>query len=495
MSPLDQGQQGAEDQLLGSTRQYRGEILRPGDLGYERACEIYNPRVQGKPAIVARCVGTQDVAAALRVARDRGLEVSVRGGGHSIGGWSSNDGGLVIDLTQMRQVLIDPEARTAWIGGGTLAGDLLVEADRFGLVGVTGAEPSIGVAGLAMGIGEAYLTARLGYASDHLLGFELVTPRGEVLRVDADRHPDLFWALRGAGANFGVVTALKLRLVPAPEHAVGGWITFDGSDSEVLTREIWRVMRHGSEYFAPVIQYEIGESGRLEILMNPGHTGPPELAQREIDRVCELAPPISDERRPGSYLDLVFQEPIHRGRQEWDLLRFPFGNDDERQIQVLLEQARPSGEGGSIRTHRENGKISRTRALGLWRSVAPASPSPGAAPRLQGITVMTYAIWQHEADDGSELGWIQSTTSAFREAGVVAEPANAMNHVSEAEEARVREVYGPVAYDRLSRLKAQYDPENLLHRNFNIPPADPADTLSPTFSARDTGLTWRGHAT
>lgn len=443
---------------------FRGELLAQGDEGYEGARAIRNQRVQGTPAIVARCRCAMDVIDALGIARNDGLEVSVRGGGHSVGGWSSNDGGLVIDLTLMRWVLVDPQARTAWIGGGTQAGDLLVEAGRFGLAAVTGIEPSIGVAGLTMGIGEGYLTPRLGYGADHLLAFELVTAEGKVMQVSADQHPDLFWAMRGAGPNFGVVTAIKVQLHQAPEHAVGGWITFDGAAAESVTEQIWQTMKSGSEYFSPLFLFQVGSSGRLEIKMLPGHTGSPAMAENEIDAFCEQLAPIADERRAGSYLEMIFQEAEWGEREDWDLLRFPFDREPEQQRRVLLDQVRRGGPEG----------MTPERQIVLWRSVAPPAPaSASAVPRLQGITLNPLALWQDKAADSRELDWMHRTSAAFRASGVVEEAANAINHVSSTDEAQVRGVYGSATYERLAKLKAEYDPQNVFHRNFNVQPAIP----------------------
>jgi FAD/FMN-containing dehydrogenase len=314
-----------------------------------------------------------------------------------------------------------------------------------------------------MGLGEAYLTPRLGYGADHLLAFELVTANGDVLNVTADEHPDLFWALRGAGANFGVVTALQLRLHPVPEHTVGGEITFDGADAERLTWQIWQVMEHGSEYFWPRFVYVTGASGDLQVRMIPGHTGPRELARRELDAFCEAVPPIIDDSRSVSYLDLIFDEPEQPPRREWDIMRFPFDADYERQITVLLDQLRTDDD-----------HLTARRAIGLWRSVAPDVPLPGAAPRHQGISTIPVSFWEDSAQDAAELTWIERTTGTFREAGVAKEAGNAINHVSRYDAERVRTVYGREQYEQLAELKARYDPDNVFHRNFNISPAKKA---------------------
>jgi hypothetical protein len=444
------------------SRRFRGELLQPGEAGYDSARTTYNRRIQGQPAVVARCLGVQDVVTALALARDHGLEVSVRGGGHSVGGWSTNDGGLVIDLTLMRQVRIDAASRTAWVGGGTRAGDLLVEAERFGLVAATGVFPSIGLAGLTMGLGEAYLTPRHGYGADNLLAFELVTADGELLRVSADEHPDLFWAMRGAGANFGVVTALQVRLHPAPEHAVGGSITFDGADVAPVTRHLWDLMENGSEYFWPQVSYEADAAGELRITVGPGHTGSPELAAREIDALCAVASPIADERRAGSYLDLIFETPEPTMRQEWDLLFFPFDGDRERHIDALLAHLADA----------DRHALAPGRLLMLWRSVTPGAPAvPSVASRAAGVTLFVCSAWDEAERDEAELGWTRETNAALRAAGIGDDPPNTANHVSTVDDERVRRVYGAEAYARLAELKARYDPQNVFHRNFNVPPA------------------------
>jgi FAD/FMN-containing dehydrogenase len=418
----------------------------------------------GRPSLIARCVGVADVQAALTIAREHGMEISVRGGGHSVGGWSSNDGGLVIDLSLMRWVRIDPQARTAWVGGGAQAGDILVEAEPHGLVVSAGAGQSIGFPGLAMGLGEAYLTQKYGYACDNLLAFDLVTADGKLRRVSAEEHPDLFWAMRGAGPNFGIVTALKVRLHPLPEQAVGGRITFDGTKGlERLTRQVWQMLEHGSEHQWTQVAYTANASGAIEVHALPGHTGPPDLAEQEMAALCEAGTVIADDRTHTSYLGLVW-ELEDLGTSAWEIARFPFGEDQVRQMAGLLKL---------VRSTDPELALAPGRGIILWRSphIQPADP-PSVAPRLSGLTVLVIAAWD-EGDpvrDAREATWVARIAGALRASGTVAEAGNTVNHASVPDQERARRLFGAEGYAKLARLKAEYDPENVFRRNFNIVP-------------------------
>lgn len=461
--------------LSSAPPRFRGDFVLPSTSSYPEASAIWNARVGGSPAVVARCAGPADVREVLMLAREQGLVISVRGGGHGVTGSSSNDGGLIIDLTRMRHVQVDPASSTAWVGGGVLAGDVLLEALQFGLAPVTGISSGVGLVGLTLGVGEGYLSTKYGFAADNVLEFEVVTAAGEIIRVSADEHPDLFWAMRGAGANFGVVTGMRLRLHPAPGQAVGGMIVFGEDDLLPVTRHLWEVMERGSEYFNPFPIYSLDENGRPELAILPGHVGPAELAERELAELRSCGTVIRDESRVGSYADLVFESsdlpPVEPppNRSVWDLYRYEFGGDTERQIEVLLDVVRSLRPGAEPR--RPGGEA--RRFLNPWRTVPCSAPEPpSAAPRLPGISIFIASwCWSDPSEDEAEIRWLQETVEPFTSSGLVSEATNAMNHVSFPTAGRIKNLYGPLAYERLAQIKGIYDPDNVFHGNYNIPPA------------------------
>jgi FAD/FMN-containing dehydrogenase len=436
---------------------FQGEFLTPGDEGYEEARIVFNRRLSLRPAVIAKCSSVADVQGALRVAREHGLPIAVRGGGHSGAGWSTIEGGLVVDLRPMRSVRVDPDTRTAWVSGGSQAMDLLAPASKHGLVPSTGLFGSIGLGGLLLGLGEGWLTPKYGYGNDSIEELEVVTAAGELLRVAADSHPDLFWAMRGAGANFGVVTAMKLRLHPLPEQVVGGNITIGEDGLRAATDYFWDFSEHGSRDSWLLGVYRMPEDGRPLISLSPGHIGPREEAARDLADLRGLGVPVSDTLQEMSYLDLIntAKSEEYPPRYLWDAFHFEFGQDPEPQKQLVLalQPLMPPGA-----------------ALVLWRTVPVDQPVPSVARRLPGITFHIGGHWHDPAEDEMYLRWGRETTEAILASGLVTVAANTVNHVSSMTNARVRDLYGPADYTRLASLKAVYDPENTFRSNANIPP-------------------------
>lgn len=436
-------------------------LLSPDDDGYDDARTVFNTRLTGRPALIAKCITVDDVKAAIALSRERGLPVTVKGGGHSGAGWSSITDGLVIDLTGMRDVQVDETSRTAWVGGGTRAMDLISAAAPHGLAPVTGVSPKVGLGGLLLGLGEGYLTPRHGFGTDNVLEVQMVTAEGDVVTASAAANPELFWAIRGAGANFGVVTALKLKLHPAPANTVGGWITFGPDAVPAVARHIWEVMRDGSRDYFPLAIFELDESGDPQVKIIPGHTGSRADAAHDLARLRECATPVADETAEMTYVDLINEiggpdedEEASR-RLAWDVYRFPFDGEADRQQQVLLGLQQD---------------LSPSAHFNLWRTVPIEPPSPaGAAPRLPGITVFLSTRWDDASEDGRELHWIEGTATALIRAGVVESAANTVNHVSTIDDFRIRALFGPETYGRLVAVKAIYDPGNVFRRNCNIP--------------------------
>ncbi|MEQ3549386.1 FAD-binding oxidoreductase [Pseudonocardia nematodicida] len=440
----------------------RGDILSPGDPDFDSARQIFNERLVGEPALIVRCAGVADVRRALRYAQAEGLEVSVRGGGHGLGGWASNNGGIVIDLTRLRWVLVDAPARSAWIGGGARAGDVVSETVSHGLVPVTGVTATVGLGGLATGAGEGYLTPQHGYASDNVIAFELVTAAGDVLRVSETERPELFWALRGAGPNFGVVTAMQIRLHPLPAQTVGGSLTFAGADVAAATRGAWDLMENGSQAVFPQTMYGLDADGAPTVTILPGHVGPPDAAAREIDRLRTFADPVRDDTTTMSYVELLHQLDDgggdRGGRHLWDLVHLPFAGDRETQQELVLSLLPLFGP---------------NTAMELWRTAPAPVPGPRSVlPRTPGVALVVLQMWTDPADDARETDILRRIGETLHASGLVEESPSASNHVTVHDPRRVAALYGEGAYAGLRRLKAVHDPANLFRNNYNVPPAD-----------------------
>ncbi|MEQ1729081.1 MAG: FAD-binding oxidoreductase, partial [Vicinamibacterales bacterium] len=232
--------------------QLRGQLLRPSDEGYDAARTIWNGMIDRRPALIARCVGVGDVVACVNVAREHRLPLSVKGGGHNIAGLALCNDGLVIDLSPMRGVWVDPVARVARAQGGCLLGDLDRETQLHGLAAVLGFVSNTGIAGLTLGGGFGYLTRRYGWASDNVLSMEVVTADGRVVRASEQEHPDLFWGLRGGSGNFGVVTSFEYRLYPVGPEIFGGVIAWAAHDAEAVLEVFQRVLRDSPPEFSCV---------------------------------------------------------------------------------------------------------------------------------------------------------------------------------------------------------------------------------------------------
>ncbi|MBE3000672.1 FAD-binding oxidoreductase [Nocardiopsis sp. HNM0947] len=447
---------------LPDTSDLRGSVLTPSDEGYEAARGIFNDRLAGHPAMIVRCADAADVRRALRWARAEGLEVSVRGGGHGLGGWASNDDGLVVDLTRMRRVLVDPGTRTAWIGGGARAGDVVSEAARHGLVPVTGVTPSVGMGGLATGAGEGYLTPLHGYASDNVLEFEVVTASGDTVQASATQRPDLYWALRGAGPNFGVVTAMRIRLHPLPEQVIGGSLTFTTADIPRATRNSWELMEHGSPFSFPQTMYARGGDGSPTVTVFPGHTGPSGVAAREIGALRAGTDPV-DDTAATTYAGLLHQldpdgdvEDEGGSRHLWDCFHLPFEGARGEQVDLVLSLLPSFGP---------------NTMMELWPTrPAEIVGSESVIPRSRGVTLVVLGMWTDPADDAREIGIVERISDTLRSSGLVRESPSASNHVTVYTVNRVRDLYGADDFARLQRLKSLYDPDNVFRNCYNVPP-------------------------
>ena len=446
----------------------RGGVIAPADEGYEAARRLWNGVIERRPALFARCSGSADVIAAVRFARERGLPVSVRGGGHNVGGTALCDGGVVIDLSAMRGVRVDLERGTATAAGGARLGDLDHETQAFGLATPTGVVSRTGVAGLTLHGGFGFLTRRFGLTCDNLLGADVVTAGGVLLRVDEHRHPDLLWALRGGGGNFGAVTSFEYRLHPLGPDVwmlIAIYPVAHAAEAMRVFRDVLRaapdeLMGVGILWSAPDEEY-IPERWRGEpVFIAAGcWSGPLEDAEEAVRPLREVAPPVADLSGPMPYLaaQQLFDPDYPDGaRYYWKSIYLHDLDGAVAEALIGHSAARPSP----------------LSSLDVWAlgGAMCREPAGGSAfarrgdPFLLGIE----ANWTAQEDDEANIAWAREV---YRDMARFSPGGAYLNFAGFGEEgdALLRASFGE-NYERLRRVKARYDPENLFRSNLNIVP-------------------------
>jgi FAD/FMN-containing dehydrogenase len=445
----------------------RGPLLQPGEPDYDTARAIWNAMIERRPALIVRCAGTADVLACVGFARDHGLELAVRGGGHNIAGNALCDDGLVIDLTGMRGVHVDPESRRAWVSGGATLADFDHEAQAFGLAAPLGINSTTGVAGLTLGGGFGWLSRKYGLTVDSLRAAEIITADGQRRHVSATQEPDLFWAIRGGGGNFGVVTEFEFALHPVGPQVTAGLIVFPFAQAREVMRQyrdfvdtvsddlcVWAVMRK-----APPLPFLPTEAHGTDILALAVFSPLPDT---------EVMPALATLRGFGQVLgehvgpmpytawQKIFDPLLAPGaRNYWKSHNFRALSDDA--IDTVLRYA------GNLPT-------SQTEIfLGLLggQSNAP-TPDATAYPHRDVLFAMNvHSRWDDPADDARCVAW---SREFFTAATPYAAGSVYINFLTQDEgPSRIHEAYGG-NYDRLARIKRQYDPQNLFHHNHNIAP-------------------------
>jgi FAD/FMN-containing dehydrogenase len=438
-------------------RSLTGSVIRPTDAEYDRARRGFNALIDRRPALISRCVGVDDVVVALGFAQSHELEVAVRGGGHNPAGHCVCDGGLVIDLSQMRKVEVNAGTRIARSEGGATWLDFDSATQAFGLVTPGGVVVSTGVAGLSLGGGIGHLTAQYSLTCDNITAAELVTPDGLVIHASADENPDLLWGLRGGGGNFGVVTRLDFRLQPL-KNVVGGRLVYRGAGVREALLRYRDVVARSPRDLSCQVALAVDESlvPILEIL--PCYTGP-ETDPEELQMLRSAPGLIEDDVRVHSFLDQqrVIDSTYGENRHYWKG-HFVSEIPDELLDEILkriLGLGRPPG-GIMIES--------------LHGAPKDADAPPGAVGfRHAAFNVSVMAVWKDPAQDAEQINWAREGAAAleawsFSGGGYV----NYMQADEPIE--RVRATFGVETFERLQRLKQQYDPRNVLHRNQNIPP-------------------------
>jgi FAD/FMN-containing dehydrogenase len=452
---MPEGLDGSLDELR---RALAGAVLSPADGGYDEARRCFNALVDRRPAVIARCAGAADVATAFEFALAHGLEVAVRGGGHNPAGHCVCDGGLVIDLSQMRRVEVDGNARIARAEGGATWLDFDAATQALGLVTPGGVVGSTGVAGLTLGGGIGHLTAQHGLTCDNLVGVELVTPDGSVTRASADENAELLWGLRGGGGNFGVATRLEFSLHPL-ERVVGGRLRYEGAGVREALRCFRDVVAGSPRDLSCQAILALDESLAPALVVVPCYTGsdadPAEL------RTLRSAPGlVDDEVRAHSFLDQqrVFDPPYGEDRNYWKghfVRELPDELVDEL-LRRMVALGRPPGQILIESLHGAPKHAEATAGVVGFRGAA--------------FNVSAMAGWLDPAFDEEHIQWARDTAAAIEPWSVSGGYVNYMQADEPLE--RLRAAFGDEAFGRLRALKSRFDPDNVLRRNQNIPPRD-----------------------
>jgi FAD/FMN-containing dehydrogenase len=437
-------------------RSLAGSVLTPADAEYDVARRCFNALVDRRPAAIARCAGAADVATAFDFARSDRLEIAVRGGGHNPAGHCIIDGGLVLDLTRLRAVEVDGEARIARAGGGSTWLDFDPATQAHGLVTPGGVVGSTGVCGLTLGGGIGHLTAQLGLTCDNLVGAELVTPDGRVVHASEDENAELLWGLRGAGGNFGVATRLDFRLHPL-ERVVGGALAYSGTGVRDALRRFRDVAAGSPRDLSLQASLSVDESLEPALVVLPCYTGAD--ADPEALRALRSAPGLVDDG-VGAHTFLEQQRVVDsaygENRHYW---KGHFARDlPDELIDELLARVVVLG--------RPPGGILIESLHGAPKEVDPSFGVAGF--RDAAFNISAQAVWLDPGLDEPYIGWARETAAAVEPWSLGGGYVNYMQADEPIE--RVRAAFGAEAFDRLQALKRRYDPDNVLRRNQNIPP-------------------------
>lgn len=443
----------------------RGQSLCPGEHGYDAARTVPNAMIDRRPALIARCAGAADVMACVRFAREHDLLISVRGGGHSIAGKAVCDSGLMIDMSAMKGIRVDPRRRTVRAEMGLKLGEFDRETQAFGLGTTQGVVPTVGIAGLTLGGGWGNLHAKYGLAIDNVIAADVVTAEGDLLTANASENPDLFWGLRGGSGNFGVVTSLEYRL-----HEVGpvfgGAIFFPAAKArEVLN--FWRefaaespdeLVTQGGSFTLPDGTSVFGVAGC--------YCGPLTEGEKVLKPLRTFAAPLADAFAPLSYLQMqsMFEPFFPPGRYVYTKSNFLRSLSDEA-VDTLVQYVGKSPSPYTFAPFLEH-----------WHGKATRVPTSETAfpHRQHSWNFLAWSMWTDPSESDKNRQWTRECWAAMRPFLVAGSYGN---YVTDEGEAIAREAYGP-NYDRLVALKNKYDPTNFFRLNHNVKPTQAAALAS-----------------
>jgi FAD/FMN-containing dehydrogenase len=444
---------------------FEGDQFRPGDAGYDDARTVFNAMIDKRPALIARCASTDDVVAAIAHARRLDVPLAIRAGGHSVAGMSLVDDGLVIDVRGLTDIEVDPVRRVARAGAGMTWAEFDAATQAHGLATTGGRVSTTGIAGLTLGGGSGWLERSLGLACDALLAVELVTADGELIRATDDAHPELFWALRGGGGNFGVVTAFEYALSPVGPIVYGGLAAYDPADGRRVARAFRDFMRDAPDAAGVALGYVTAPpeefvppewQGRRITGIVGCWNGPVEEGQRELAPLLATAEPIVNVfgEIPYAQLQSMIDDPP--GNRNWWTAEYLSDLPDEA-VDAFCDASElmPTG-------------LSQSLLIPWGGAVARAGETDTPmAKRDAAWVVHPFCVWEHAERDVEHMAWGRATRAAFApwsSGGVY------LNFVGDEGEERIRAAFGP-AYERLAEVKRAYDPDNVFSGNQNVRPA------------------------
>lgn len=437
---------------------FRGEVITPGHAGYDAARQIWNGMIDRRPAAIARCTGPADVAAAVRFASENDLYPAIRAGGHNVAGLAMLDGGLVIDVTPMKGISIDRKAMTATAQTGHTWGTFDRETQMHGLATTGGLISTTGIAGLTLGGGIGWLMGRCGLVCDNTLSYDVITADGSLVTASANEHPDLFWALKGGGGNFGVVTSITYRMYPITQ-VLSGMLVYP----RAMSAQVLRRFRDFAEAGLPdeLILYcgiVTTPDGFPAIALIPCYCGD-DLAEGErlLAPLRKFGPPVADMvgRMPYLALQQMLDAAAPYGIRSYWKSSYLAGLPDDAIEACAAATAATSSPRSLVMIEHAHG-----------RATAPAPDATAFGSRSHAFDLVILSLWSDPAEDQTHIDWTRDT---FRTMQPWAAGSVYVNALSEDEAERTPEAYGP-NHSRLRRVKAQYDPGNRFRHNQNIKP-------------------------
>ncbi|MDQ5809949.1 MAG: FAD-binding oxidoreductase [Actinomycetota bacterium] len=444
-----------------------GRVITPGDTGYDEARTVFPGGIDRRPALIVRVADATDVSRVVSLARESGLELAVRSGGHSGAGHSTTDGGIVLDLSEMKNLELDVEGRTAWAETGLTTGEYTAAAGAHGLATGFGDTGSVGIGGITLGGGIGYLVRKHGLAIDDLLAAEVVSADSRLLRVDAERHPDLFWAIRGGGGNFGVATRFQFRLHPV-DTIVGGMLVLPATpeviasfvaEAEAAPEELSTIANVMTAPRMPFVPAEV--HGQLVIMAMLVYAGEVEAGELAVAPFRALAKPIVDMVKPMRYPEIY--PPEEGDYHPVASARTMFVETIDRSVaQTIVEYLQASSAQMAA---------AQIRVLGGAMARVPAEAT-AFAHRSSRIMVNVAALYERPEEAAVYEPWLTAFATALRQG----EGGAYVNFLGDEGEGRIHEAYPGSTWERLVAIKGRYDPTNLFRLNQNVPPATGGET-------------------